>query len=72
MDTYFTVDYKCIKCGRCVEACELNWLIISQFMLHGETKRIIRGIDNEPPCDMCQEKPCIEVCRKQAITIESI
>lgn len=72
MDTYFTINYKCIKCGRCVEACELDWLMISQFILRNETKRIIRGIDNEPPCDMCPGQPCLEVCKQGAIEIDDV
>lgn len=70
MDTYHFIDYTCNKCGRCVEACPMNWLIISQFKFYGEIKRMVMGIDEEPPCDICPGKPCLEVCKKQAITIE--
>ena len=72
MDTYHFIDYTCNKCGRCVEACPMNWLIISQFKLRGEIKRVVRGIDQEPPCDLCQEQICLKVCPQQAIKIESV
>ena len=71
MDTYFSTNWNCVKCGRCVTACKV----------HGE--RFLTGVrDNCPhesydyvPCHHCGEggfgeKPCQLVCHYNAIEIE--
>lgn len=70
MDTYCFINYTCNKCGKCVEACPLDWLIISQFKLNDKIKRVVRGVDEEPPCDVCPGQPCLTVCKQKAIEIE--
>lgn len=64
MDTYFNASSKCVKCGRCVKACQER----GQGFLGGG-----RGVGPEElwdyvPCHCCGHH-CIDVCHYGAIRI---
>lgn len=66
MDTYWKADYKkCIKCGRCVKACNENskW----KHLCGGRDKNP-RTYDDVLACHHC-EKYCKQVCYYDAIKI---
>jgi len=67
MDTYWSVSYnKCIKCGRCVHACQTK----SRYKhLHGGRDKRPETFSDVLGCHHC-EKYCKDVCYYDAIKIE--
>lgn len=73
MDTYFSVNWNCVKCGRCVTACKNegnNYLTGHRDVSPNEYNY---GLDYVP-CHHCEgdfhHKPCQLVCHYDAIEIE--
>ena len=71
MDTYFRVNFNCVKCGRCVTAC---WEDGKQF-LGGVRDDCPYPRSDYVPCHHCTDKfsrvaPCQLVCHYNAISIE--
>lgn len=65
MDTYFKVSFDCVKCGRCVTACNEK----GQGFLGGGRGRGPIELDDYVPCHHCNAY-CKEVCHYDAIKIE--
>ncbi len=71
MDTYFHTNGSCMKCGRCVKACNEKG---QGFLIGGRGRGAIESSDYVPchHCDGVWEKkaPCQSVCHYGAISIE--
>lgn len=60
-------DARCIKCGKCIEACPYNALHaapISDGFKAGQPTLDVR----EQACRLCQDFPCIEACPTGALS----
>ena len=76
MDTYFSTNYKCEKCGLCAEECHKNgeqWL--TAFVTDDDEICYIDGISDYVPCHHCDgfwedKTPCQKVCPNGAIELE--
>lgn len=65
MDTYFSVSHKCMKCGRCVNACQEK----GEHFLGGGRGTGPFELYDYVPCHHC-EGHCLKVCHYGAIRIE--
>lgn len=70
MDTYFSVDWNCVKCGRCVVACQEK----GEKFLVGTRDDCPHQSSDYVPCHHCtsfsEPAPCQSVCHYGAIEIE--
>ena len=71
MDTYWHRNYNCIKCARCVKACQEQ----GQNFLTGRRDGYISETSDYVPCHHCDgfmenKTPCQRVCHYNAIEIE--
>ena len=71
MDTYWNTNCNCIKCARCVKACQEQ----GKNFLSGRRDGYISGTSDYVPCHHCGDdgfgnKPCQKVCHYNAIEIE--
>ena len=71
MDTYFHTTWDCVKCGRCVTACNER----GEHFLTGVRDDCPHQRSDYVPCHHCNSKfskvpPCQEVCHYNAIEIE--
>ena len=71
MDTYFNTNGNCVRCGRCVKACNEE----GEDFLYGGRDKSPRGKYEYVPCHHCNDRfskpaPCQEVCYYDAIKIE--
>lgn len=72
MDTYFHTGFECVRCGRCVKACQEHG---QQFLEGGRDVGPQHNSFDYVPCHHCgdngfNDKPCIRVCHYNAIEIE--
>lgn len=70
MDTYFNTNFNCVKCGRCVIACQEKG---EKFLVGVRDACPYDGSDYVP-CHHCTNRftkpaPCEEVCYYDAIEI---
>ena len=64
MDTYFSVNSNCVKCGRCVKACKEE----GYRELEGGRDKMPETFNDNLYCHHCS-KPCKKVCHYDAIEI---
>ena len=80
MDTYLTINHKCILCCDCIDACELdgeNYLTLGiggNDMDGNPLPPMIMGAYDYTPCHHCDgfwedKTPCLQVCEQNAISI---
>lgn len=71
MDTYFSTNLKCVKCGRCVKACQEQ----GKGFLSGVRDNCPHRVSDYVPCHHCTNRfsipaPCQKACYYDAIKIE--
>lgn len=66
MDTYFSTNLNCVKCGRCVTACNER----GEQFLGGVRDNCPHPRYDYVPCHHCHPHKCMEVCHYNAIEIE--
>lgn len=71
MDTYFSTNFNCVQCGRCVIACKER----GENFLYGVRDNCPHEGSDYVPCHHCTVRfsrtpPCKEVCVYNAIKIE--
>lgn len=61
----------CIKCGKCVEACPYDTLVLATLpdnIILGSPYYVARSI----PCYMCTDYPCTEACPSGALDLKEL
>ena len=80
MDTYFSVNHRCVVCGDCVDACELdgqNFLAVVTCYVDFDGNPLppmVDGVSDYTPCHHCDgfwedKAPCQLVCKHDAIEL---
>ena len=82
MDTYIHINHKCIVCGDCIDACEIDGQnFLTLFLRPGcdfegtPLPPMIGGAYEYVPCHHCDgfrtdTTPCQIVCKNNAIELE--